>query len=290
MRPPTTARTLVNGEPEARVSASNRGLAYGDGVFTTAKISAGRPQLWQRHLRRLTRDCQKIGLSFDREALQRETDAFCEGLRAGAADFAGEEAVLKVILTRGDGARGYRPPAGGAVRILQLTRFTPYPPEYLEQGVAVTVCRLRLSDSPALAGVKHLNRLEQVLARAEWGDEYQEGLMLDADRHVVEGTMSNVFAVTGDALLTPALDRCGVAGVMREHLSEKAAKSGLDVREARLKIEDLHRAEGVFICNALIGAWPVSRVGLRGGHESCSSGGFIAGRFRRFLEWADQAE
>ncbi len=279
-------RTLVNGEAEEHVPASNRGLAYGDGVFTTVKIAAGRPQLWRRHLHRLTRDCAIIGLSFNREALQREADALCEGLGARAADSTGEEAVLKVILTRGDGARGYRPPAGNAVRILQLTPFAPYPTEYLERGVSVTVCRLRLSNSPALAGVKHLNRLEQVLARAEWDDEYQEGLMLDAAGHVIEGTMSNLFVVTSDELLTPTLDRCGVAGVMREHLSEKAAESGLDVRETRLKLEDLHRAEGVFVCNALIGAWPVSRIS----EASCSSDGFIKGRFRRFLEWAGQAE
>ena len=265
---------LVNGEAKEHVPASNRGLAYGDGVFTTVKVDAGRPRLWHRHLRRLVRDGERIGLSFDREVLQREVNVLC----SGAADLA----VLKVILTRGEGARGYRPPEGGAVRILRLTPFTPYPPEYLVQGVAVTVCHLRLSDSPALAGVKHLNRLEQVLARAEWSDEYQEGLMLDTRGHVVEGTMSNLFVSVGDELLTPTLDRCGVAGVMREHITDVAANAGLEVRETQLRLEDLHRGEGVFLCNALIGAWPVSHVGGKG----CSSPDFIAGRFKRFLGWA----
>ncbi len=262
--------TLVNGEQREHVSVSNRGLAYGDGVFTTVKVIQQRPQLWAAHRRRLARDCAKLALTFDAAALEREAAGLCAEMSSLA--------VLKIILTRGEGERGYRPPAGDAVRILQAAPLTPPPSAYLERGVAVTVCKLRLSDTPALAGVKHLNRLEQVLARAEWGDEYQEGLMLDADGHVVEGTMSNLFVVRGDELLTPMLDRCGVAGVMRERIIAGADR----VRETRLRLDDLYRAEGVFICNAVIDAWPVARIG----DKDCAATGFIAGRFNAVLALA----
>ncbi len=268
--------TLVNGERREYVAASNRGLAYGDGVFSTVKIVERRPRLWQAHRRRLGHDCARLALEVDWATLEREVAALC-------ADAPGP-AALKIIVTRGGGERGYRPPPGEAVRIVQLLPFEPPPRAYAEHGVAVTVCRMRLSSTPALAGVKHLNRLEQVLARSEWGDEYQEGLMLDAEGHVIEGTMSNLFAVAGNQLLTPVLDRCGVAGVMRGHLITGAAAAGFDVRETRLTLADLHRADGAFVCNALIGAWPIARIGER----DRAAAEFIAGRFGAILALAEK--
>ncbi len=263
---------LVNGEKRNTISVSNRGLAYGDGVFTTARVVNRRPQLWEAHRRRLEHDCGKLMLAFDLAALGREVAEAC-------AD-APNPAVLKVILTRGDGERGYRPPSGSAVRIVQTTALEPYPREYLRQGVAVTVCHLHLPHAPSIAGVKHLNRLEQVLARAEWDDEYREGLMLDSDGHVIEGTMSNLFIAAADELLTPKLDRCGVAGVMREHIIVNASSAGLSVREVSLTLDDLYQADGLFVCNSIIGAWPVARIG----EHDCAAAGFISGRFQDILK------
>ena len=264
--------TRVNGEECRQVCVSNRGLAYGDGVFTTVKVIDRQPQLWEAHQRRLERDCKRLALRFDLAALIRETTELCA--------LTSTPAVLKIMLVRGDGERGYRPPEIEAMRILQATPWQPYPDAYYEQGIAVTVCRLPLSLTPALAGVKHLNRLEQVLARAEWGDGYPEGLMLDPEGYVIEGTMSNLFIVAGDELVTPALDRCGVAGVMREHLMNEAVTIGFKAREAKLRLDDLHSADGVFVCNALIGAWPLARIA----EHDCNAHGFINGSFRKILK------
>ena len=264
-------QTWVNGKQSRHIDVLNRGLAYGDGVFTTARVTDRYPRLWPAHRRRLERDCARLALKVSWPVLEREVTALC----AETPD----PAVLKVIITRAGGNRGYRPLPGEAVRIVQLAPFEPYPRAHVEQGIAMTVCRMRLASAPGLAGVKHLNRLEQVLARAEWNDEYQEGLMLDDREHVVEGTMSNLFAVAGNTLLTPLLDRCGVAGVMRERIIAGAAPAGFSVSETRLSLDELYRADGVFVCNALIGAWPVSRIC---GHAYTTSE-FITGRFSSIL-------
>ena len=263
---------LVNGEKQEYISVSNRGLSYGDGVFTTVKITNQSLQLWDFHKDRLVRDCKKLGLTFDLPALECEATKLCADVT--------NSSVLKIILIRHGNRRGYRPLTTDTVRILQITDFDPYPPEYAQQGVNLTVCRLRLSDTPALAGVKHLNRLEQVLARAEWGDEYQEGLMLDAKGHVIEGTMSNLFIVQNNKLLTPELNRCGVSGVMREHIIANVANAKLDISETKLTLEDLYRADGIFLCNTLIGAWPVARID----QKHCFSSEFMLGYFNKILE------
>ena len=242
-------------------------------------------QLWQLHRRRLARDCEKLSLSVDFDALEREIAAICNRLPPLG--------VLKIILTRGEGPRGYRPSCNHSVRILQTTPFTPYPDSYRTRGVEVTLCRLRLADMPALAGTKHLNRIEQVLARSEWNDEYQEGLMQDRRGYVIEGTMSNVFIVEGNRLSTPLLDRCGVAGVMREHIISNAGDNGFSVHETKISLDDLYEARNVFLCNSLIGAWPVACIdasGSRNRHEYTNLPTFLKQEFSSVLAIAETNE
>jgi len=133
-----------------------------------------------------------------------------------------------------------------------------YPEEYTQEGVAVRLCETRLSCNPALAGIKHLNRLEQVLARAEWSEEtIAEGVMLDTAGRMVEGTMSNLFLVRGGALVTPSLEQCGVAGVMRAQVMESAAALGIPCHVTTVSLEEFSAAEGIFLTNSLFGIWPV---------------------------------
>jgi 4-amino-4-deoxychorismate lyase len=166
------------------------------------------------------------------------------------------------MLTAGVGGRGYRrPEQTPATRVLAIYPKPVYPPEIWQQGVAARVCRLRLGLNPSLAGIKHLNRLEQVLARAEWGDDgIQEGLLLDYEGFLVEGVMSNVFLVSAGRLRTPLLDRCGVAGVMRGLVIAGARESGLAVEETRIRIEEALVADEIFLTNSIIGLWPVSAL------------------------------
>jgi len=249
--------TLINGIEASSIDAQDRGFQYGDGLFETLRIRDGRPCLWSAHMARLAHGCERLGLPMPDEALLcDEADRLCRGEADG---------VLKIVLTRGSGGRGYRPPQDSTPMRL-LARFpTPdYPPENRTQGVAVRICDTRLGLNPALAGFKHLNRLEQVLARAEWDDiDIAEGLMQDIEGNVIEGTMSNLFVVQAGTLRTPELSRCGVAGVMRAQVMAGAEALGIPVGEGRLGLRDLAAADELFLCNSVIGIWPVRRLARR---------------------------
>ena len=248
--------TLIDGRAAAAVAADDRGLHFGDGLFETLAVRRGRPRFWEQHWRRLGAGCERLGLERPDEAVLRDEIG---RLAAGR-----ERLVVKLILTRGSGPRGYRPPAAPRTRrILLASDWPEHPRAHARAGIALHLCRTRLGRNPALAGLKHCNRLEQVLARREWAEEAAEGLMLDTEDCVIEGTMSNVFLIAGDLLRTPRLDRCGVAGVVRELILERAPELGLEVREERLGLGDVRAADGLFLCNAVIGIWPVRRFGER---------------------------
>lgn len=237
-------RILVDGVPGAEVDPLDRGLHYGDGLFETIAWRRGQPRFAQYHFERLAAGCARLGLPMPSEARLRED-------LAQAA--AGQEATIKLILTRGSGPRGYRPPAGAVPRRIVMAFDAP-------AGAApgpwqARLCATRLGRNPALAGLKHLGRLEQVLARAEWDDPgIHEGLMRDDLGRVVCGTQSNLFAVAGGRLLTPRLDECGVAGVMRRAVLRWAGEHGLAVAEVHLDAAQLFTADELFVTNALLGA------------------------------------
>lgn len=244
---------LVNGEPDDSVAAGDRGLAYGDGLFETVAIHAGRPLLWQEHLERLFEGCRRLAIPAPAAEL----------LAAEAAQLAaGGDGVLKIIVTRGSGGRGYRAPERPVpTRILAMHPRPEYPSAFRREGVTVRLCELRLGGQPRLAGLKHLNRLEQVLARAEWDDPaIAEGIVLDEAGRLVEGIATNLFWVTGGELRTPALGRCGVAGVMRRRVLALAAQWGVAARVGEWRVDELWKADEIFLTNSLIGLWPVSRL------------------------------
>lgn len=249
--------TLINGIETLDIDAQDRGFQYGDGLFETLRIRAGRPCLWSLHLARLAHGCGRLGLPMPDEILLRgEADRLCRGEADG---------VLKIVLTRGSGGRGYRPPENPTpTRLLARFPVPDHPPENRTQGVAVRICDTRLGLNPALAGLKHLNRLEQVLARAEWCDiDIAEGLMQDIEGNIIEGTMSNLFVVQAGILRTPELSCCGVAGVMRARVMAEAGALGIPVDESRLGLHDLTAADELFLTNSVIGIWPVRRLAGR---------------------------
>ncbi|OGI38021.1 MAG: aminodeoxychorismate lyase [Candidatus Muproteobacteria bacterium RBG_16_62_13] len=247
--------SLVNGVRTVVVDVGNRGLHYGDGLFETIAVRHGLPRHWDLHLRRLQRGCERLGIPAP------AADVLAGEARQVSAGH--ERAVVKLILTRGGIRRGYR--AEDSVAADRLWRAYPwpdYPSHHGLDGVAVRICRTPLARQPRLAGLKHLNRLEQVLARAEWQQEYEEGLMLDTEGNVIEGVSSNLFAVKQGVLITPLLDQCGVEGITRDRVMEAAHRLGWSVRVQPLRVDELLASDEIFLTSALIGIWPVKRVDL----------------------------
>jgi 4-amino-4-deoxychorismate lyase len=241
---------LIDGQPAGQVSVRERALHYGDGLFETIACPGGTPRLLDLHLQRLARGGARLKFpALDAQLLAREV----RGLAA-----ASERCIIKLILSRGAAhARGYRPSGTETPsRILLRYGWPPYDSSLDRDGVSVRTATVRLGENPALAGIKHLNRLEQVLAAAESAD-VAEALMYSSSGELVSGIMSNVFLVDADALLTPALDCCGVLGVMRERVLTLAAAAGIPVLLRRLTQEDCLRVREMFLTNALIGVRPV---------------------------------
>lgn len=237
----------INGRAGAKVAALDRGLQYGDGLFETMRIRHGRIRLLEFHLERLSEGCRRLELNApSASALRREI------ITRGAER---RDAVLKLILTRGAGDRGYRPSGHErCTRVLSLHAFPRASAAAAAQPIRMRMCETRLGSNSRLAGLKTLNRLESVLARSEWRDpRVWEGLMRDGDGNVICGTMSNLFMRRGSSLLTPLLDRCGIAGVMRRWVLEQATHLRLRPQQARLTWEDLGAADEVFMTNALAG-------------------------------------
>ncbi|QJR15205.1 aminodeoxychorismate lyase [Usitatibacter palustris] len=247
-----TAAVLVNGSPDPVVSIHDRGLAFGDGVFRTLLVRAGRPLNWERQYRRLVHDCVALALTPPGE----------HALLGEIAAVAPQEAVVKITVTRGAGPRGYAI-AGGETptRVVAAHPLPDYPEALAREGVHVRWCELVLGEQPRLAGVKSLNRLESVFARSEWDDPgIREGLLCDAAGCVIGGTMSNVFIVLAGALATPELSRCGVAGAQRERIIDLARDAGVSCEVRDIGVEELGRADEVFLTNSLMGLWPVSKL------------------------------
>ncbi len=247
---------LINGQPEDRIDARDRGLQYGDGLFETIAFRQNRLELLDAHLARLQLGCQRLKLTVspsDFSLIQTELQQLTATLQT--------DAVIKIMLTRGVGGRGYQYAVNTPITRIISSHPMPEYPSGFQQGVAVRICEQRLAINPQLAGIKHLNRLEQVLARNEWRDSrIAEGLMLDTDAHLIEGTMSNIMLFRQGELLTPDLRHCGINGVMRSCLLQIARQNNWPVYESQLTFDDLLTADECLMCNSVIGIWPIKQI------------------------------
>lgn len=245
---------IINGIKTDHISVLDRGFQYGDGLFETIRVVEGKPQYWQEHLDRLVTGCEKLKIPFhELDSLQNEAGTLCRQVNEG---------VLKITITRGEGGRGYAVPQPLVpTRVLAIFPYPHYQDECWISGICIQICDTRLGENRALAGIKHLNRIEHVLARAEWNDpDIQEGLMMDGNDNIVEGTMSNLFVVKDNVLLTPDLSRCGVKGIMREQIMRIASNEGMTVQVKDLTLHELYGSDELFVCNSLIGIWPARQV------------------------------
>jgi 4-amino-4-deoxychorismate lyase len=252
-------RVWVNATETNLVPVEDRGLAFGDGLFETMRLRGARVPLLERHLQRLQDGALRLRITLDIDELREEISRFLSS--AG-----NDDGILKLIVTRGDGGRGYRVDAGNEPRRILMQRpLASHPAQWWSEGITIRHCDTRLGSNRALAGMKHLNRLEQVLARLEWDDtQIAEGLMSDQKGRIVEGISTNLFLVSGGRLLTPVIDHCGVAGVMRGFILDVVAPElALHTEQIHCERALLAAAQEVFLCNAVIGVWPVRQLGSK---------------------------
>jgi 4-amino-4-deoxychorismate lyase len=244
-----TAR--LNGRPVAADLAFHRGLAYGDGVFRTCLIYKRQVIDMTEQLSLAIRDARQFGLRADRRALLREMAALTAGQHRG---------VLKILLLRSGNERGYRSTVTRADRLLLRSPAPRFAESAWTRGIRAARSSFRLAAQPALAGIKHLNRLEQVLASRHWRRGADEMIVCDERGRPHCGTRTNLFWVRRGVLRTPVLDRCGVAGLMRAKVLALARRSRLRVRIAAGSWRELANAEEAFVTNSLIGIWPLAQL------------------------------
>lgn len=250
---PRDVVALVNGGPPSNSIMLSRALHYGDGVFRTLLRFDGRWLDFDRHYVKLVQDCQKIHLDAPHLGqLAAELDAVGGGRSTPV--------VGKIILARNAGGRGYSHNTRQCERIVLRYPSPRFSLRHWQDGIAVVRSPVVLGQQPSLAGIKHLNRLENVLASRGWPQEVQEVLLCDTQGQLICGSRSNVFWVADGQLHTPLLNQCGVAGVMRAKIIDIARSLGLAVKVLPADYSVLHTASEVFVCNSVFGIWPVKQL------------------------------
>ncbi len=257
----------MNGKNIDGLNVLDRGLHYGDGLFETIAVINEQPLCLSKHLQRLLSGCVELKLDFnDVEILESEIISICKNI---------DRAVLKIIITSGVGDRGYKRSSLELkpTRLLTIYPWPKYPDNYSTQGIHVFLCSNKLGHSPKLAGIKHLNRLEQVLARNEWDDtDTSEGLMMDIDDNVIEGTMSNLFIVFPDKkLITPDLSLCGIRGIIRQYILNHSTELSYTSEIRKLSLKDVCSASEIFFCNSIAGIMPVKQLGNNRFHSQLAA-------------------
>lgn len=246
--------TWVNGEPCTTLSVTDRGLNYGDGLFTTILVAKGHCCLLNKHLKRLQDGIKLLGIAqIDFGQLIEQLSGLAKDLNSG---------VIKVVITRGDGVRGYS--SVGCTQptvIVNAGKLPTHYPRLRKSGISVGISTIPLGLNPVTAGLKHLNRLEQVLVRQQIDQEHwDDAIVLDCQGFIVESNLANIFWVKDNILYTPSLDLAGVEGVMREFVMEKAAELGLTIKVDRYRLSSVTEADEIFVTNSLMQLVPVVKI------------------------------
>lgn len=248
---------LVNGQVQNHISVNDRALHYGDGVFETILVRGHKPVFWQQHIARLILSCKRLKIPLAIDELEQEV--------ARLLGDSPSHGILKIIVSRGCGGRGYAPPdSPSTVRILQ---FHPMPVDHDQKaihGIRAMVCKHPVSSNSALAGMKHLNRIDQVMASMELTNDIDEGLMCNESGHLIEGIKSNIFLVVEGRIITPDLTSSGVAGIMREVVIDLLREMKMPATIRNIQLAEIRKGSEIFVCNSVFGIWPVTWVEWEG--------------------------
>lgn len=239
---------------------NDRGSAYGHGLFETMLLDNGVLPLRQQHAERLLRDAPTLGISITAEQLAQNIDCLINLLDPQQLG----SGIIKIMVTAGGGGRGYASPAPGLALPRVAAQYFRLPEDcqlQRQEGIRVTECEYPLPLNPVLAGIKHLNRLDQVMARSEWAEEYDDGIMFAANHQAIETTRANLFIKLAKGWVTPRLDQAGVCGVMRQVLLDELFGSiGLKVIESEISREQLNSAQEIFSCSSVRGIVPIIAI------------------------------
>ena len=255
--------SLINGIFKKNISVLDRGLAYGDGIFETMnwcvsksnKIKIYGVEYWKRHLERLKIGCDKIKLPMPSEDL---LNSYKNKILKKSAESSLNRGILKIIITRGVGGRGYKYESSLKPTII----FLSFPAKTIDHklynsGVRVKLCKTDISENKRISGIKHLNRLDSVIARSEWDDNFFEGLFVDKSGNLLEGTMTNIFFIKNKVLYFPKLKSFGIEGIISQVIREKTNLFFKDFMECNLKFSEIKNFDAMFITNSIIRVMPV---------------------------------
>ncbi len=256
---------LINGVTADYLNVNDRAIHYGDGLFETILCSENKLLYWSQHYLRLQRSAQRLKLRCpDEDVLLGDIRSLLKLNETPGS----KVCSIKIIITRGSSDRGYVIPKKTNEKRIVLMSALAADYSSLLSGELLSgelyICKNQVSINESLAGLKHLNRLENVLARNEWNDtannQFIDGLMLNARQQVIEGSMSNVFAIKENNLYTPDLSQSGVNGIMRDMIIDAAGRNNIQLSILNLKLEDLYEMEEIFISNSLIGIRSVNKI------------------------------
>ena len=246
----------VNGKISKTIDVRDRSVQYGDGVFETIAVKEKSLKFWKEHYQRLNKGCKVLKIKCPPEVfLKKEINKFLRKTKK-------EKLVLKIIISRGVGGRGYSPPRNTKpTRILGIYDWPNYPLKNFTKGIQMNICKTRISDQPALSGIKHLNKLEQIIARLEWQSKaISESIMLDSNDNVIEGTMSNFFGVKENVFYTSTIKFAGIEGIMREVILKLLKKNKKKYIIKKITLKEFLKFDEIFMCNSIFGIWPVIKI------------------------------
>ena len=258
--------SLINGIFKKNISVLDRGLAYGDGIFETMNWCVSKSnnikiygvEYWKRHLERLKIGCDKIKLPMPSEDL---LNSYKNKILKKSAESSLNRGILKIIITRGVGGRGYKYESSLKPTII----FLSFPAKTIDHklynsGVRVKLSKTDISENKRISGIKHLNRLDSVIARSEWDDNFFEGLFVDKSGNLLEGTMTNIFFIKNKVLYIPKLKSCGIEGIMSQVIKEKKNLFFKDFMERNLKFSEINNFDAMFLTNSIIRVLPVKHL------------------------------
>ncbi|MCF2950391.1 aminodeoxychorismate lyase [Paraglaciecola aquimarina] len=257
---------IVNGLYQTDIDIADRALQYGDGCFTTIALRNACLEFYDSHIQRLKLACEKLQISF------LKWDELTRNVLSSVTDI-DQDMVVKIIISRGVGGRGYS--SQGCNNPSYIITHHSMPAHYHEwqkQGIELIESPIKLAKQPLLAGIKHLNRLEQVLIKQQLiTTNYPDALVCDTEGSLIETSIGNVFWKKGNQWFTPDMQYCGVEGVMRNQVICLLESKHIKVHVVQQALADLANIQEMFICNSLMQIVPVTKLFLKNVDEKIST-------------------